>query len=212
MKKVAELKHHSLTDWDFDPLPGWHIDTADYVSPPSSLSAYTAFETGFRWVYLKQAIVADLPDGRVVTWIKFRDLGVGFLDFQFRVQAIPEGGGVPDDYYYCRIEENKIIIGRHGFGEAVETWEFTPPDPPSLDEWEHWRLSFWQFSAGEEAQTLRIVLEKEVDEEWIEQAAVEDDKNGGADGGANRVGLRLQRVIMEKRTNIDDTEVWERVD
>ena len=210
MKEVT--KHHSLSDWDIDPSPGLVLDPLDYHVAPSSLTCLRNEATGFRWIYLKAGLVADLPDGRFVTWVKARNTGTGFVDFQFRAQNIPETGGIPESYYFLRIIENELKVYRYGFGLAQKQWNFVPPNPQEQDEWEHWRYTFWQYTDANLAVVLRIVVEKEVSEVWTEQAAFDDEDNPGFDSGVNRIGFRMQRLVSEDRTNIDNTEVWRRSD
>lgn len=203
-------KHHSLSDWDFDPKDDWHTDESEYVSPPTSLTCYDTIQEGHRWCYLKQAVIDDLPEGRFVTVVKSKNWGPGYLDIFLRTQALPTDY-LPENGYWIRIGSGQLKIYRIVNGATTSLKETTPSNPPQEHVWEKWRVTFWQYINEDLETVFRIVVEKEVSGEWKEQAVGEDPDNLWAESGVNRIGFGLQWALDVGTTFLDDTEIWKRV-
>jgi hypothetical protein len=201
--------HHSLTDWDYS-TPAPYVTEAQFVSSPTSLAA--RYEPPFNrqgWAMCNLADTLCLPQGRLVTW--YRAPGYHPVSFLFRSQFNPSEEKNDPFYnaYEVKIQTSVWMIYRYENGVLTGLGEGNIPNPFNLNEWAHLRVTWynWQFGIGE--SLLRIIIEEEVDGEWVQQAYVDDDANLFAESEDNRVGFQVIHANLAEPTCIDDSEVWE---
>ena len=194
--------HHSLTDWDWGAIVH-DLDTAIYVTAPSSLHTQAA-----NWanaaILCRHEDTVNLPEGRIETWKRASTTYTNFC-FTFRHQAAV--GTVDRQNCYtlvCKAPDNNWQLYRYNNGDSTG-FGYNTKIVESYNTWYHCRVTWW-----EEALTLRVMLEYEIDGEWVQQGIIEEDPDNwwGATGRA-RVGFSLYSGATRHQW-IDDTDLYTR--
>ncbi len=203
MKKI--LKHHSVSDWDFEHGATYRSLSTDYfVSPPTSLKIYKAgspyvLET----ILCRAAATLLLPEGELRTWVRS-----GYTTnrvFTFRNQEALNAASDTNCYLIQLTSTTwrlyRVIAG--GFSLRGSTGA-----SHSGTTLECWRVIWWNgFNvAGDPA--LCVELYKDVLSVWVKQGnTLYDTSNQFKDSGINRVGLSCQ-TVLNVPVYFDDTEIW----
>lgn len=210
---MDKLIKHSLTDWEFSVARRPYIVATQYVSPPTSIAGtYIAGQQKYGWFFLKEALAADLPEGRMVSWFRRHTGEGGLMRWYFRTQALPDG---PTDYpancyYYWETKTYGTIYRRVADSDTILASD-PFPSPYSIDEWVHERLTFFQYVNVALQNVLRIIFEREIAGEWVEQISADDPANYWAESGTNRIGFYLRPYSNTSHTWMDDTEIWRKI-
>lgn len=196
--KLEKRKHHSTGDWNVSST-NWTLDSAIYVSAPSSIRNTTALE--FLTALVKTVVVpiANVKEGRIVTCGRFR-ISFDRIHLIFRYQDA-------NNYYEAMIEPlysagyKTVHIRRVLAGVTTTLMEASVTI--SLNTWYQFRVTWWNDYVG-----LVIRLEYWTGTAWVKLLDdAYDSLNYWKDVGG-RVGLGLYTYEANYWTNADDTEIY----
>ena len=199
--------HHSIDQWDRSEPIQINLDTIVYHSAPACLRFQdVAPFSDWLTILSRHAEAQCIKDGRLVTWGNFRRGNVE-QPFCFRNQA-PLGTANLTNCYFTTVDKHltRLWIRQDDVNTSLGQWfaEMT------LNTWEHWRLSWWSALTNGGVSTLLISLEKEIDDEWVEQGApVEYAANTWHDSEINRCGFQ-GNPYNSYHVRVDDSEIWTR--
>ena len=186
------------SDWDFEDA-NWAIDTAQYVSSPSSLKQVAG---DFASILSRRSDCQNLPQGRIVTQFRATTDG-SILALLCRNQAAL---GVADSLN-C-YELYRTLNGASGYcsmirfeaGETAWSASFGTLPALSANTWYQFRFTWW-IDWG----SVRFRLERWNGSAWVQEGEdVTDPANKWAASSVNRPGLKhLYDNIWR-----DDTELW----
>jgi len=219
MEKIAQLKHRSLTDWDFQVDSLLELNAAHYVSEPSSLAVPRQW-TGYwewLWAYLKASIDNCIPHGLLATWLWMEREGTNTPWFWVRAQAVPPAGAgfvKPANGYAFHFTTAYVrIIRRVNNSETVLVTEDLANQLPAR-QWNHIAM-FWETLDLGAGDFLRLTFQVEVDGAWVTQATYDDTQDLWAGSSVNKVGFNLAGSFIREdeayKSRVDDTEIWRRI-
>lgn len=176
-------KHHSSADWDFRNA-SWLIDTAQYVSSPSSLKF-----TGSNTALCKNSVPATIPLGHVEFWFRSQAVSAYPLIIEFRNQAAVGSANRADTYELQRTLDgiNSDAVAFWRFEGGIAQWIARLGAITSLpaNTWHKFRVSWWE-SWGQ----LRMRLERWDGANWVQEGSDQvDPVNKWSDSAINRCGL-----------------------
>lgn len=189
------LKHHSITDWDFQYVT-WVLDGAIYHAAPPSLHG-----TASGAVLVKNATTGALSNGQLITWVRV-DSGTALLNAFFRNQ-VADGGADNADCYFLRIAETECILNYYIDSSITvvetkaHTWNWV------VDTWYKIRLTWWT-----SAERLYVRVERWTGTAWVTlgnemDTDFEDVNDRWKDAEVNRCGFSISATRWQ-----DDFEVW----
>ncbi|MBA7535663.1 hypothetical protein ES705_27921 [subsurface metagenome] len=198
--------HHSLADFDWSDVNKRALDTGLFVSPPSCLRCRND-QAGFETVHFlcKHADTLDIPDGRIVCWMRTHHPNSAGFRLTFRNQCA-DGSADFANCYFIGIFTDTTYIGHRIAGDETYfrtiTWAWAP------DTWYHIRLTWESEPDPGNGTRIKITFELEVDDEWVQQGdTAYDSADLWKDSGTNRVGGSRETHISYPNYE-DDTEYW----
>jgi len=211
MKNLASsIKHHSLGDWDFEAGHFYFLDNTEYVSSPTSLcTPLSTPATTYFYVFLKDTLGKNIPNGRFITDWRF----TGFVDrmeIYLRQQPPFVHRGTEDGYV---VLVNPVAghwrISRYtgGTGGIENTESLTSL---VVDTWYKIKLDFYEYLNADLNYILRIELFVEIDGEWVSQGHWDDSTPLFSDSEDNRLGFALRAYQVGAFAWVEDTQIWEK--
>ena len=195
-------KHHSLADWDF--LAGliYALNNAVYVSSPSSLRITVPSASGFRVGCLnKDSSCVNLPQGRIETQLRSRNIGVARPAIIFRNQ-----GGVSsidnDNTYFVTVTNVGANATKRVAGVTTILGDW--PCVHSSDTWYQERITWWN-------ESLVLILRYEYwdGSAWVIVTPDITDSAPSFEGSTtNRCGLGDSRTEGQYYNYFDDTMIY----
>lgn len=203
--------HHSLADWDYRPGAYITISGDRYVSYPSALrTIIDPPETTYEWLYLKDALAHNIPDGRILDW-RYFDTASAIIagGFLFRCQDISFTDW-PLNCYYIQFTPLQTLFcaNINGVRNVLYIYEHRPYADP--DTWYHTRISFFQHIEADFAVYLRVVFEIQVNAQWTELWSFNHHANLWKDSDINRIGFMCRAFTTNFFQYIDDTQILEK--
>jgi len=197
--------HRSTGDWDFNPSTAWQLDTARYVSSPSSWRAYGYAPTMTRALAKTTVVpIAYVKEGRIVNWIWWRQETVNGIAHQMQFLFRWQDSG---NFYFIRIErlavDKRWRVGKWVGGVETILRSVTRTKPPNFKWWK-FRFTWWNDAAG-----LVVRVEHLVDSTWTQLFPDTYDSANEWSTVGGRVGYEFMPMGMPGPSgNVDDTEIW----
>jgi hypothetical protein len=195
-RQLRQPSQHSSGDWDFKNT-SWTLDSAIYVSSPSSLH-FTAYTNNTK-VKVAAVPIASVKEGRIVTWVLSSAADGRAIDIVFRYQD-------DDNYYYVRLSVNANgapqLISRYKDGVSTDLKSATKT--LYADTWYKFRITWWNSYVG-----LVVRVEKWSGTAWETYIddAYDSDNLWETIGG--RIGFgSFHTSINANYYWIDDTEIY----
>ena len=193
-------RHHSTGDWDFDSV-NWKLDSAVYVSAPSSLCVNPPAGTTWTttcWVKTSTVPIANVKEGRVITYYYISSYASGR---KFRVLLRYQD---VNNYYYVQFYQanaTTVTVSIVQRKAGVETVLWSGNVSLANGTWHRIRVTWWNDSVG-------IVLRAEYWDgaTWTLIQDAYDSENLWKNIGG-RVGATLT-AYNNSKTNLDDTEIY----
>jgi len=207
---MEQLKHHSLSDWDWSPVNTPVLDTVQKYSSPTSLCGrYLSGVWRMGYCFLKTP--NNIPYGRLVTRYRTHFSGDLTTRWYYRVQVPPATyDGYPADGYWYKETTAFCEIWRSQNGGQVRLKHENHPNPYTVDTWVWERLTWYPYIDDPLSPKLAILFERNIGGVWTQQHLFVDEANLFASSSVNRVGYYLRPYTSNPLYNnwIDDTEVW----
>lgn len=181
------------SDWDFSGA-GWTIETAQYVSSPSSI-----YSAAGLYLLCRKSTCQVLPEGQFVTWLRRATTAAGLYAF-FRNQTALGSAGYQNTYAVIRsLGAGNAILRRFNSGTPTDVGIFGSLGALSINTWYKFRVTWWR-NWGK----LRVRLERWTGSAWQQEGSdVEDATNQWDTSSVNRVGFSMQGSDYW-----DDTEIY----
>lgn len=206
MKKLK----HSLADWDFNTDTQLNISSDHFVSYPTSLKAGgVGYTPKWNYVFLKSTLAPNVKDGRIIYYHYPTDTFTLTGPPFFRAQALPPETR-PDNCYYILLNNASVNIYKRTAGVSV--LKATGAHTQALDyyTWTQWRVTWWEFIGPELQPILRIIIDRQIAGEWVQQLLWDDTDPSWGDSAVNLVGFCPYSRNTDTTEWMDDTEVWEK--
>lgn len=204
MKKIKTI-HHTVADWDFETGTTKILDTAVYVSPPSSLKlGYGGAPPIYCTILCRIAATLCIAQGEVRTWVKADNINNPQFIY-FRNQAAL-GSANPTNTYRWRKQVAGVWLYRiiNDDETLIDTFNLVGNDTYG---WNHIRIIYWNGKNLEGQDALCNEFYLELAGEWVKQGeTLYDTANQWAASEVNRSGIGAQNNGWYQR--FDDTEIW----
>lgn len=201
--KIA-ASHHSVADWDF--AWGSNYITLSYdkfISPPTSLKFYAPHMSTTDATLCRIPSTLVLPEGEVRTWhYSWSSL---FRPALFRNQTALGSADYRDTYSIVVLDGQARF---HYFSSYVDHTIQTQPCLTPFNQWNHWRVAWYNGKTPGDVPALCLDLYLEVAGEWQKQGETfYHTANRWKDSGINRCGF-MHTISAGKTAYVDDTEIW----
>ena len=204
-----KLKHHSLSDWDFKSGVGFHLNTARFISTPTSLSRPQTTTQGlWGWFYLKAAVKQNLPQGRWLNYYQVNHTTGRNMQIHFRVQALPTNE-FPLNCYIIEVTGATWYLVRRLNGSDTTLFSGSLTYTWNTDQWYYHRLTFYEYLNASLDPILRVIFETEIAGSWVEQCNKDISSPLWSGSATNLIGMHVIGAAPTDRIWTDDTEVWE---
>lgn len=209
MDKLIPI-HFSLGDWDFDPDGKFFVASTQFVSAPSSLCTPLAnFPANYQWLFLKTALGASIPQGRVITYERLQGTVIDDLWFYFRTQVIPINGFPANTYILTLVHSVYTLIQTVAGGNtSLKTGNLTYTR--NAGTWYRHRLTFYTFINASLQTTLRVSFDTWVAGTWVQQFTWDIAPPLWEGSATNRIGFMVRGTSITNYHWLDDTEIWKR--
>lgn len=208
MKNLTLPKHHSLTDWDFEPGHDYYLSVAHFVSAPSALAAPLAGAgIHYYYAYLKEDSGGKcIPIGSFRTYFMVIVAGQNLRIFIRQQPPLVHGGDQNGYVVYLDNIFQKWSITRYvngiGYGYGSH-----PLDGILANVWNRIRLDFYEYFNPTLDPLLRIELFVELAGEWVSQGYF-DSPPAFSLSEFNRIGFSLYGYNAAQYMLADNTEIW----
>ena len=183
-------------DWDFGDA-NWQLDATHFVSAPTAINGKVPY---CRRVLCRLAESLVLPQGRVVTQLYLT--GTVISQVVFRHQSALGDASFKDCYaVHFQNDEWIYFKNRLGFVETkIDEW----PIKPTLDQWQRWRVTWWNGVDLMNNPAIAVELHQHIAGDWLSYGVLYDPLNRWENSDKNRVGLGF----LYSGAWADDTEIW----
>jgi len=198
--KPPVLKDY-IDDWDYNKTD-WALDSTTYVSPPTSLKityySSSAILGNDNIFLCKYSPTLNIPNGRIITYIKQDDASDGFFAIYFRNQK--EVGTVSyTPGYALQLDNYHGTKKLYRDGSVLNVLSETTLRTSTA--WERIRVTWFSSENGLEAH-----LEYWDGAEWVFILSFVDPDDYYATSDINRCGIGAHSY--EYPVYFDDTEIW----
>ena len=204
MPGLIAAGHHSIADWDFElPDTYYSLSPDEYVSAPTSLRFSGLPANKPCTVLCRIPETLCLPQGEVRTY--HHTPTKQFFPAVFRNQA-PLGSSHYWDAYVMGCFSDKA---RFGYWSGGVYWQISEqPCPTPVDQWNHWRIFWYNGKTPAELPSLCVDLYREITGEWVKQGTTfYHPANLWKDSEINRCGF-YDFIRSGEAHFVDNTEIW----
>ena len=211
---------HSLSDWDYPP-GSIILSDLRWTSSPTSMRAFTDRVGGFTWVFLKPALGACIPEGKLTTeWYPLQT-GLAYPRLVFRAQAWPpyewpwyswpancyevELSPLPDRSVLVTI--NRIV---DKVRTIIHTWE--GESDWITHSWYEVGVIWYNYTDEAGVPWMRIMVMRKLFGAWYEMTHFDEPNPLWSASPVNLVGLELWGwdFLDGLYPHVDDTRIYRR--
>lgn len=185
------MEHHSPSDFNFQ-LGNWSLDTAYYVSSPSSLKVPLSDALPRNRILLKDAISGPIEQGRLAGWFLLSSIlnnqRTGFI---FRSKAA-DGGVTTYPHYAVEFGSTYRRWYRYTGDTTmfqIKNWDAESPAGMSAGVWRCYRVSWWNGYDQSNNPATVCRLEVNIDSVWYAYSDAYDTQQMNKGESIQRAGL-----------------------
>jgi hypothetical protein len=200
----------AVSDWDF--YAGyWTLDTSTYVSAPSSLKFFRNADIG-NGVVCKYSTTLNIPEGRIVTYVRSQSHTSCWLLLGFRINTAPGSAGFyygsspPTGCYWTDgyTLQYQFYNGTYALRRGSATVASGTASALAYNTWHQLRLTFWSDPGG---AGLMVRLERWDGSDWVKLFNDLNDPTNQIGSNYNRVGIGAF-TPQNYAIWYDDTEIY----